>query len=66
MFAIIPLLVGRKRGGCLTVDFLAMANLDNTDNETPIGDRIDDPIRSLQELEMGSGYNYRLGYLSPQ
>jgi hypothetical protein len=26
-----------------------MANLDNTDNKTHIGDRIDDPIRSLAD-----------------
>jgi hypothetical protein len=31
----------------LTVDFLATANLYDTDNETHIGDRTDDPIRSL-------------------
>jgi len=31
----------------LTVDFLAMTNLNDTDNETHIGYRIDDPIRAL-------------------
>lgn len=33
----------------LTVDVLAMPNLDNADNQTHIGDRIDDPIRSLAD-----------------
>ena len=37
------------RGGCLTVDFFPMTNLDDTDNQTHIGDRIDDPIRSLAD-----------------
>lgn len=37
------------RGGCLTVDFLAMTDLDDTDNQTYIRDRIDDPIRSLAD-----------------
>lgn len=32
-----------------TVDFLAMGNLDNTDNQTHIGDRINDSIRSLAD-----------------
>jgi len=32
-----------------TIDFLAMANLDDTDNPTRIGNRIDDPIRSLAD-----------------
>ena len=33
----------------LTVDFLAMANFYHTDNQTHIGNRIDDPIRSLTD-----------------
>lgn len=33
----------------LTVNFFAMANLDNTDYQPHIGDRIDDPIRSLAD-----------------
>jgi hypothetical protein len=33
----------------LAVDFLAMANLYDTDNQTYIGDRINDPIRSLAD-----------------
>lgn len=32
-----------------TVDFLAMADLDDTDNQTRIGNRIDDPIRTLAD-----------------
>ena len=32
-----------------TVDFLAMANLDDTDDQTRIGNRIDDPKRSLAD-----------------
>jgi hypothetical protein len=32
-----------------TVDLLAMANLDDTDNQAYIGDRINDPIRSLAD-----------------
>jgi len=33
----------------LAVDFLAMANFDNTDFQSHIGDRIDDPIDSLAD-----------------
>ena len=33
----------------LAVDFLAMSNLNNTDHEIHIGDRIDDPIDSLAD-----------------
>jgi len=33
----------------LTVDFLAMADLDDTDNQTRIGNRIDDPICTLAD-----------------
>jgi len=36
-------------GRNLTVDFLEMPNLDNADNQTHIGDLIDDPIRSLAD-----------------
>ena len=37
------------RGGWLTVNFFAMANLDNADYQPHIGDRIDDPICSLAD-----------------
>ena len=33
----------------LPVDLLAMANLYQTDNQADIGNRIDDPIRSLAD-----------------
>ena len=33
----------------LPVDFLAMANLYDTDNQSRIGDRIDDPVRTLAD-----------------
>lgn len=33
----------------LTVDFLAMTNLDDTDNQIHVGNRIDDPIRSMAD-----------------
>lgn len=33
--------------GELAADFLAMTNLDNTNFQTRIGDRIDDPVRAL-------------------
>lgn len=33
----------------LSVDFLAMANLYHTDNQTHVGNRIDDTIRSLAD-----------------
>jgi len=38
----------------LTVDFLAMANLYDTDNQIHIGNRIDNPIRSLADAILES------------
>jgi len=35
------------RGGSLTANLFAMANLYDTDNQSRIRDRIDNPIRSL-------------------